>query len=536
MELGNFLEQLGLMVVAAAVALALGRFVKLPGVVCFLVAGVVIGLVFKVTTGSDELAWVLETGISLMLFLVGLEMNTELLKHLKGKPLITGFLQVLVMTISGAVFLRAFNHTFASAMIGGLGFALSSTVVVLKLLQDRREMRSAYGQLSLAILLTQDLVVIVALTILEATGGSDGGSSSLTKIGLSMLKTVASFGIVLMGCYVAWRFLLRRVFEWRRATPDLLLVFSLAWCFAIVYLAHYLHLSAESGAFLAGLAMAGLPHHEDLRRRVHPLMQFFVAIFFVSLASSMELDGILKNPWFFAMCCGFVLILKPAVMLGLFSLMKWRKRVAPKTALVLGQISEFSLILLTLGAHKGLVSEEFKNLILVLALVSFPINIILFQWIFPSSGKADSTAGNPSESPDGELKPIIVIGMNTMGRRIVKRLIQLGEEVIAVDTDPKKLDGLDCQHLIGSTEYQETLHELHFEKSKLVISALRIEESNELIAFWSQRNGVPACIHGVDMNNLDRLLDLKVAYLILPKVDGIKSQVNKLKEIGLLKS
>jgi Kef-type K+ transport system membrane component KefB len=529
MEHGNFLEQLGLLVLAAAFFLVAARTMRLPGVVAYLLAGFLIGPVLRLTTGSGDMEWVLETGISLMLFLVGLEMSPELIRHLKGKPLFTGCCQVAVMTTLGGAFLALFDYPLKTCVTGGLALALSSTVVVLKLLQDRRETRSAYGQLALAILLTQDLVVIIGLTILEAMGGGEA-PRGLAGVIKPLAKTVFSFAIVLAGCYAAWKVLLRQVFRWSRSTPDLLLVFSLGWCFTIVYVAHHLHLSAESGAFLAGISLAGLPHAEDLRRRVHPLMQFFIAIFFVSLAARMDVRSVAENPGFFIWASLFILVLKPVVMLGLFSFLRWRRRVGPQTALILGQISEFSLIFMTLAAEKGMVDEVMANTVLALALVSFPINIIIFQSVY--RGRSEQ-AGNPETDGKGH---IIVIGMNSLGRKLVTRLAAMGQQVIAVDTDPKKLIGLECRQFIGSTEYQETLEELHLERARLVISALRIEESNELIAYWCRMKGVDACIHGVDMNNLDRLLDLKVSYLILPKVDGIKKQVAELKKMGLLHS
>ena len=526
MEISGFLEQLGVMVAGGAIALIVARMLRLPGVVAYLVAGCILGPITGIVDVGDnhDLDWILETGISLMLFLVGLEMSPELVRHLKGKPLMTGLVQVLVMLLAGLGVLMLQHHNVTAALTGGLALALSSTIVVLKLLQDRKETRTAFGQLALAILLTQDLVVIVGLTLLESRGA--GGSSEGVLV--PILKTVGAFGLVLGVCYIAWKILLQSLFRWDRATPDLLMVFSLAWCFGIVYVAHHLHLSAESGAFLAGLSLAGLPHSEDLRRRVHPLMQFFIAIFFVSLATGMEFGIVSQRPVEFGVLLAFIIVVKPLMMLGLFRLMRWRKSVAPRTALILGQISEFSLIFMTLAAEKGAVPEWMGDMFLVLALASIPVSIIIFQLIF--RGGRDSAAQTAQERNDH----IIVIGMNTLGRRIASRFHERGEKVIVVDTDPRKMVGLSCEKVIGSTEHHETLEEINLSGARLVVSALRIEESNELIAYWCQRKGVKACIHAVDMNNLDRLLDMKVAYLILPKVDGIRRQVEELQKKGLL--
>lgn len=518
------------MILTGTAVLALGRAVKLPGVVAYLVAGFLIGPVFGLTSDSPQMDWLFETGISLMLFLVGLEMSPELVKHLKGKPLLTGVLQMVFMTICGSIFLLTFGSPLKTAVIGGLALALSSTIVVLKILQDQKDTRAAFGQLALAILLTQDFFVILGLTLLEAAGNIE--VPSFFSIALPIFKTLLSFILMFGICYGFLKIVLIPLFQWPKATPDLLLVVSLAWCFGVVTLAHVLHLSAESGAFIAGLLMAHIRQSEDLRRRVHPLMQLFIAVFFVNLAARMEISTIAADPTTFVAITVFVLIAKPILMFGLFRVIRWRKLLAARTALLLGQISEFSLIFLSAANKNELVDDKMANIFLALALVSFPINIIVYQFIYkPALKKAEENDPDPTKS-----KSVVIIGMNTLGKLLVTRMMENGCQVTAVDTDPHKLESFECRTIVGSTDYQETLEDINLTETHLVISALRIEEANELIAYWCKRKGVPCCIHGVDMNNLDTLLDQKVNYLILPKVDGIKQQVEEIRKEGLIKS
>lgn len=518
------------MILAGTAVLALSRIVKLPGVVAYLVAGFIIGPLLGLTSDSHQMDWLLETGISLMLFLVGLEMSPELVKHLKGKPLLTGVIQVVFMTFCGSAFLMAFGNPPKTAVIGGFALALSSTIVVLKILQDQKDTKAAFGQLALAILLTQDFFVILGLTMLEAIHKIE--SPSFINISLPIFKTLLSFVLMFGICYGFLKAVLIPLFRWQRATPDLLLVVSLAWCFGVVTLAHLFHLSAESGAFMAGLLMARIRQSEDLRRRVHPLMQLFIAVFFVNLAARMEISTIMSDPMTFVAITLFVLVLKPILMFGLFRMIRWRKLLAARTAILLGQISEFSLIFLSAANKNGLVDDKMANLFLALALVSFPINIIFYQFLYkPALKEAEENDPDPTKS-----KSVVIIGMNTLGKLLVNRMIEDGCNVTAVDTDPNKLKGFDCHTILGSTDYQETLEDINLSEAHLVISALRIEEANELIAYWCKRKGVPCCIHGVDMNNLDTLLDQNVNYLILPKVDGIKQQVEELRKEGLLKS
>jgi voltage-gated potassium channel Kch len=142
-----------------------------------------------------------------------------------------------------------------------------------------------------------------------------------------------------------------------------------------------------------------------------------------------------------------------------------------------------------------------------------------------------------SKSADHHLRlsqHVIVVGMNTLGRDIVRRLCQRGETVIAIDTDPMKLKDLPCRTLHGSVEYLTVLEEAGYDRAKLLISALSIEHVNDILAHRCQLAKVPCAVHVVDVSVADSLLDLGAAYLMIPKVDGLKAQVRKLKEMGVI--
>jgi hypothetical protein len=130
---------------------------------------------------------------------------------------------------------------------------------------------------------------------------------------------------------------------------------------------------------------------------------------------------------------------------------------------------------------------------------------------------------------------IIVVGMNTLGRNLVGRLVDKGEDVLAIDTDPVKLEGLPGRKLLGSVGYLSVLQEAGFSRAKLIVSALQIEEMNDLLAYRAKSVGVPCAIHVVDFSVVDNLLDLETDYLIVSKVDGVKAQLAKLREMEVLR-
>ena len=124
--------------------------------------------------------------------------------------------------------------------------------------------------------------------------------------------------------------------------------------------------------------------------------------------------------------------------------------------------------------------------------------------------------------------------MNTLGREIVRRLHERGEQVLALDTDPHKLQGLPCETLLGDVEYLSVLEEAELSHARLLVSALRIEPTNDLLAYRCKQVGIPCSIQAVDLSSTDNLLEMDVKYLMIPKVDGIKLQTRELQRRGLL--
>jgi len=246
-----------------------------------------------------------------------------------------------------------------------------------------------------------------------------------------------------------------------------------------------------------------------------------------------------------------VLVGKPLIFLTLIPRIGYSTRTAFLTGCTMAQISEFSFIIAGVGVAQGLISSKILSIIALVGLLSISVSAYMIdaklrlyalfdqlkisQWgIFRSSGKAERRATRDHHIRQS--RHIIVVGMNTLGRQLVNELHKRGEEVLAVDTDPVKLKGLPGESLLGSVDYLSVLQEAGLERAKLLVSALRIEDTNDLLAYRCQMAGVPSAIHVVDLSVVDNLLELGADYLMIPKVDGVKAQVKKLKELGILKS
>lgn len=543
----GFLQEMGIIAVCAAILVAVGRAVRMPAIVVYLLCGILLGPVLGWVEIGEGLGLVSETGIALLLFLVGLELSVSKVRDVGKVALLGGFLQVAVTAALGFGLSFGLGFGLMEAMFLAMALTFSSTVVVVKLLTEKGEIESLYGRIAVGVLLVQDLVVIVLLTFLAGMSGGKGLDAG--AVGFGLLKAFGGMAALVVVAMVAARYLLPLAFRWAARSPEILLIWALSWCFLMVLGAHAFGLSHEVGAFLAGMSLAQLPYNENLRMRVHPLMNFFIAVFFVTLGVRINFDGALGQLGATAALTAFVLIGKPLVFLGIIGGMGYGRKTAFLTGLTLAQTSEFSFILAGLAMGKGLIGGE---VMLVTALVgvgtiaisSYMINQShgLYAWLLKLGAFRFRFLDAKPEVTDRIVQPghglerhVIVVGMNALGRELVKRLVAKGEKTLAVDTDPVKLEGLPGRTLLGSVDYLSVLEEAGYEKAKLIVSALQIEETNDLLAYRSKSVGVPCAIHVVDLSVVDNLLELETDYLMVPKVDGVKAQLRTLKEMGVLK-
>ena len=537
----QLLLNLGFIVITAAAFAFLGKLIRMPSIVGYVLAGILLGPVLHLVEIDESLTTISELGIALLLFLVGLELSLEKVKDLGRVALILGGLQVLFTALGGFILAQLMGFTAIEAVFLAATATFSSTVVVIKLLDQKGAMNRLYARISVALFLAQDIIVIAGLTILSGFG--TGEPIALSQLIGNLLQAFGGMACMLVVVLVAAKYLLPKPFAWAARSPDTVFIWALCWCFIVVLLAHQLHLSVEIGAFLAGIAIAQLPIHEDLHRRLHPLMTFFIAVFLVTLGIKMEL-GDIASIWPAALgFSSFVLLIKPIIVFTILARMRFSQYTAFQTAVATGQVSEFAFILLALGATTGLVEGHIVSLGGLVGMTTIAISSYLiihseplyrfahqFGLLKPFGAKqqADPEALNHREGH------IIVIGMNALGREIVKQLSLRGERVLAIDTDPRKLDGLSpADTLIGNVEYQSVVEEIGLRHAQLVVSALQIEDANHLLAYRCRSAGVRCAIHAFDLSVVEDLIDLDTAYLLMPAIDGVVEQRELMEKEGI---
>lgn len=538
----TLLLDLGYIILAATAFAFLGKGIKMPSLVGYLLAGLLLGPGLGLVAIGHSLELIAELGIALLLFLVGLELSFGKIKDLGKAALLLSTLQVAFTALGGFFIAHLLGFELIPAIFLAATVTFSSTVVVIKLLDQKGHMHRRYARLAVGLFLGQDIVVILALTVLS--GLQAGSSFELMPVLKSIGVAFGGMSLLLAVALVAARYLLPRPFAWAANSPDTIFIWALCWCFLIVLLAHQFHLSLEIGAFLAGVAVAQLPIHEDLHRRLHPLMTFFIAVFLVTLGIRMEIQNF-GAVWVAALVLSaFVLLIKPFLVFTILTRMRFDSHTAFHTAIATGQVSEFSFILLALGASSGLIGSTLVTLGGFVGLVTIAVSsylIIHADALYSAckkSGVLRLLGGRQKKRTEAEATReghCIVVGMNAMGRAIAKALAQRGQSVLAVDTDPKKLTDLGAaETFIGSVEYESVVEEIGLRRAHLVVSALQIEDVNHLLAYRCKAFGVRCAIHAFDLSMVDDFLDLETAYLLMPSADGAVAQKDVLVREGLV--
>lgn len=547
----TLMRTIGLMLVAATVLLLLTRKLLVPNIVVYIFGGLVMGPVLGLVTpedkaASDVLPALADIGIALLLFLVGLELSFQKLRDVGKVALVAGLGQIVFTFVVGFMLSLPFGFSLIEAAMIALALTFSSTVVVVKLLRQKKELSLLYGRLAVGIFLVQNVAVILGLTMLAGAGagpvGVDGaasgpsaGASYIVGLAKAALSIVFLLGLSLLTV----RFVMRPVFAWASRSPEVLLVWGMTWCFVFVLLAERLGVSIELGAFIAGVSLAQHPANQELSRRLGPLTNFFIALFFLSLGAGMDI-GQATQHWKAAIVLSAVVLLTNPIFF-LFSLGRfgYSEKTTFKTSVSLAQLSEFSLIFIAMAVSREIVDESVLSLVTVIALITIvgSAYMILFNEQFYQLCKRVGLL-KPFRLRDFDDEDVggvqsghvIVIGMNPFGRGLVRRLSEAGREVLAIDTDPRKLRGLSCSTLHGDVENEDLIEQAGLARASCVVSALQIEETNRLLAWRCKALSVPVMIHAFDQSvvkdlkgvGADRLIDSKAlgsARLVLRLVD-----------------
>ena len=482
-----FYEVAALLVLATAVGL-LGVLLRQPLIVSFIAVGILAGpSLLDVARSDEQINLLAELGIAVLLFLVGLKLDVKLVRTLGPVALTTGLGQVAFTSVIGFGLGLALGLDVVTSLYVAVALTFSSTIIIVKLLSDKREIDSLHGRVALGFLIVQDLVVVLAMLVMSAIGAGTQSGSAAAEVAL-----VFGYGaLMLLAVGLFIRFAAERLVERLARAPELLVCFAIGWAALLAAAGDYLGFSKELGGLLAGVSLASTSFREALAARLAPLRDFLLLFFFIALGAGLDLsllDEQIPAAMVFSL---FVLIGNPLIVLAIMGAMGYRKRTGFLAGLTVAQISEFSLIFAAVGVSLGHIGAETLGLVTLVGLVTISLSTYmityshhLYAWLEPAL-RPFERRDTPREvlgDPDQARRryDVLLFGLGRYGSAIARRLAQQGVSVLGVDFNPAvvrqwRQEGLDVA--FGDATDPELVASLPLDGVRWAVSAVPAHET-----------------------------------------------------------
>lgn len=482
------LGYLSLIIVISAILTILAKILKQPPIIAYLIAGVLVGpLVLNLVGITSVSEGLLQTfsriGVAFLLFIVGLSLDFRLLKEIGKVSLISGIVEVSVVAFLGTFLALILGFDNVTALYMGVALSFSSTVVVVKILSDKKEMDTLHGRITLGILIVQDILAALALMIIPMLNSVNTANyfSIAKQFGIAILMIILVFLLA--------RLVFTRFMNYLAKSQETLFLVGIAWALLLATVFFKLGFSMEIGALIAGMSLASSKYALDLEGKMKPLRDFFIILFFVFFGS--QLTSItLHSLKVAAIISLFVLIIKPLVIMYNLKILGYTKRTNFLASLSLARVSEFSLILVMAGFSIGQLSQEIMNISVIIALITIGISAYAMNYSYKIHEKMSWLLqffdGKIKEEEKSEEKSydVILIGYHRIGFKLLETLKSLYKNILVIDYNPKVILSLQkkkIESLYGDACNKNFLEDLPLNKAKLIISTIPEEDSSILI-------------------------------------------------------
>jgi len=522
----NIFYDIGLIIIVATFFAFFARLKKQPLIPAYVLAGILLGPIMGLITNTDTIKILSEIGIAFLLFIVGLELDIRKLKDVGPVSFIGGTIQVFTIFTVGILLGVGLGYRNLHAIYIGLIIAFSSTMVVIKLLSDKKELDTLHGRIIVGILLTQDFFAIIAISILSSLN-----DFSIMKLTFSLLRGVGAVGFAIL----CSRLIYPKLFKFAAKSQEFLFMISISICFIFSLIIHWIGFSIAIGAFVAGITLASLPYNLQIIGKVNSLKDFFSTLFFVSLGMNFVLGSILKLIGPLIVLTILVLLIKTFMIFYTCLFFNYKNRTSFLTSISLAQISEFSLIIAGLGFTLGHITNEILTLTILLALTTIILTSYLikydtniyFKLRFPLQ-IFDQYTEHRSELeyvPDKSKHQVVILGYNRLGYSIVHKLSSMKKRILVVDYNPeliKKLIKIKVPCIYGDIGDTEILDRLNLAKTEMIISTIPDFRDNSLLLRKTREVNEKALVF-VTADQIEEALNLYergADYVILPHFLG----------------
>ena len=482
----NSFYEFSIILALAAILGGLGRLLKQPLIVMFIALGIIVGPSFlDIVKSAEKIALLAEIGIAILLFIVGLKLDLRVIRSVGKIALLTGLGQVIFTSLVGYLIGLGLGFSSLHSFYIAVALTFSSTIIIVKLLSDKKEIDSLHGQIAIGFLIVQDIVVIIVMIILSAI--QEGGDTSLTE---NIVRTLIAGFSLLAFTFVATKWIIPQLSSFLAKSQELLILFAIAWAVSLASVGELIGFSGEVGAFLAGISLASSEFKEAISSKLVTLRDFLLLFFFVDLGSNLDLSIIGSQVSPALIFSAFVLIGNPLIVLIIMGVLGYRKRTSFLAGLTVAQISEFSLIFAGLGFSIGHITNEVVGLITLVGLITIGISTYLiiyshqiFEFLSPALNIFQRSENYTEiENFQGKNKEyeVIIIGLGRFGRRLAEMLDEhSGINYLSVDYDPVVINewknkGKDI--IYGDMEDPDLLEQIPYNKDSIIISTVANNE------------------------------------------------------------
>ncbi len=528
----DLLSAIAISVIAATVIAFLARLVRLPLLIAYIIAGVIIGdkIGFGWIQSEEQIEHVSEIGLILLLFIIGLEIDLKKLLKAGKTVLLTGGLQV---PICGAL---SFGVLWLLGIAGGydllyLSFclSLSSTMIVVKMLYDKHEIDTLAGRITLGVLVFQDIWAILFLAIQPNLNNPE-----VQTVALSFAKGIGLVGV----CLLLSRYALPTFFHAIAKLPEFMLVASLAWCFVVCGLAQLAGLSKEMGALIAGVSISTFPYNLDVIAKVINIRDFFITLFLVALGMKIPMPTV-EVLLIGALLSALLILTRFLSIFPILYALKLGNRISILSSINLSQISEFGLVIGSLGVAYHHISEVTVSYIVFTLVITA---ILSTFWIekshesFLAINRCLSKLGLREALSNEEVsenfdKRIFILGFYKIASSLVFEIEQsqntIRNALRVIDFNPEVLQklrakGIDAQY--GDIAHIETLHHLGIHRAEVVVSTIPdsllkgTSNMNILKAVKAHAPQAKTILISEDMETTIALYEAGADYVLMPRL------------------
>lgn len=535
-----FTEITLLLCIATGVSLIM-RALRQPLIIGHILTGLLVGPSILGLVNSPETVGLMgEFGIALLLFVVGLGLNPKIVKEVGKVSVLTGMGQVMFTILFALILTRALGYTGIESLYISVALAFSSTIIILKMLNDKKEQNKLYGKISIGFLLVQDVIATFALVIASAT---NQGALSWQELGQLAVK-----GLVIgIGVFLVARYVLKPMTNFLSRSQEMLFLFAIAWAFGIGTLFYELGFSLEVGALLAGVALATMPYAQEVSSRLKPLRDFFLVVFFIALGSRLNLDNFQSYIAPALAMSGLVLVGNPMIVMTIMGLLGYTKRNSFKAGMAVAQVSEFSLIFLLLGQRGGQIGESVVTVVTLVALITIAGSTYMITYsdgLYRRFERYLSLFERRKVRSQHETRSsydAVLFGYKKGGSEFTKVLPKITKRFIVVDYDPDVIDTLhhrEIPYLYGDATDPELLEELDLTKTKLIISLVSDHAANIFLLRYLEQHNPNAVIvcHADTTQEAAELYGLGASYVMMPTYIGSEKISSFIKKNGFSKT